>query len=572
MSIEAFTDLGLSEVVVEALVKKGFEKPSPIQEQTIPFILNDERDLIGQAQTGTGKTAAFGLPVIELLEPTDGPVQALVLTPTRELTLQVSKELNELKGKKKLQITSVYGGQSISLQKRQLKQKTDIVVGTPGRLIDHLKSKSLDLSQVKFVILDEADEMLTAGFVEDIETILSRTNEERKTILFSATMPRDILNLAKNYMKDYEVLEAKKETLATTLTEQLYVEVRESDKLEAVCRIMDLSDDFYGLIFCRTKRDVDAINDRFLQRGYESEAMHGDLSQAQRERVLAKFRKKQCQILVVTDVASRGLDITGLSHVVNYAIPQDPESYVHRVGRTGRAGKSGTAITLITPAEHRKLQRIQKVAKTQINPMPVPDVDVIIQNKKNRLKQQIQAQTETGLNETVIELARELLEDASPEAVVSGLLQISYADEFSKESYADIKAGGKGRDRKRDRGRERGERFERGGRGRERERERGSRGRDRDRGRGRDRDSRGGDDRGQTRLFVAKGKSDSMNPRKLVDMIEQKSKVRGRHIKNVDIYDNFSFINVPERDAGRILQAFGSNGREGRPMVTVAKD
>jgi len=585
MSIETFKALGLSDVVVEALEKKGFEKPSPIQEQTIPFILNDHRDLIGQAQTGTGKTAAFGLPIIETLEPTDGPIQALVLTPTRELTIQVANEINELKGRKNLKVTPVYGGQSISLQVKQLRQKNDIVVGTPGRLIDHLRSKKVDFSEVKYVVLDEADEMLTTGFLEDIEFILSKTNPDRRTILFSATMPREIMRLAKNYMKDYEMVEAKKETLATTLTEQLYVEVREADKLEAVCRVMDLADEFYGLIFCRTKRDVDAVNERLMHRGYESEAMHGDLSQAQRERVLKKFRARKCQILVVTDVASRGLDISGLSHVINYAIPQDPESYVHRVGRTGRAGKSGTAISLVTPAEHRKLQRIQKIAKTDINKMPVPDVDTIIESKKARLKAQLTEKIEAGLGDDLPAFAQDLLENQSPEDVVAGLLQIAYAKEFSKESYTNLNAGGKGR-RDRDRS-ERGDRYERGGRGRDRERggERGGRGRDRerggerdrDRGRGRERDrergsSRGGDDAGLTRLFVAKGKTDQMNPRRLVEMIEEKSKVRGRHIKNVDIYDSFSFINVPEGDAGRILQAFGSNGREGRPMVTMAKD
>ncbi len=554
-----FKDLGLSEIVLEALNKKGFEKPSPIQEQTIPFILSDQRDLIGQAQTGTGKTAAFGLPIIEQLESTDGPVQTLVLTPTRELAIQVANELDELKGKKRLKVTPVYGGQSISLQVRQLKQKNDVVVGTPGRLMDHLKSRKLDLSEVKYVVLDEADEMLTAGFEEELEFILSKTNSDRRTILFSATMPREILKLAKNYMNDYVVLEAKKETLATTLTKQLYVEVRESDKLEAVCRIMDVEAEFYGLIFCRTKRDVDAVNDRLMQRGYESEAMHGDLSQAQRERVLKKFRAKQCKILVVTDVASRGLDITGLSHVVNYAIPQDPESYVHRVGRTGRAGQSGTAITLITPAEFRKLGRIQKVAKTQIEKAPVPDVKTIITNKKNRIITKIQDAISNGIDENYNEFAQQLVGEQDPADILAGVLKVAFSEELLEKNYSDIRAAGKRSKDSRDRDRDRS--------------------RDRDRGRGRDRDrgerGRGGRDRGgadDVRLFVAKGRLDRMNPRKLVDMIEKKSNVRGRHIKGVDIFESFSFINVPKRDADRIIQSFKKDGRDNRALITIAKD
>ena len=456
-------------------------------------------------------------------------------------------------------MTPVYGGQSISLQVRQLKQKNDVVVGTPGRLMDHLKSRKLDLSEVKYVVLDEADEMLTAGFEEELEFILSKTNPDRRTILFSATMPREILKLAKNYMNDYEVLEAKKETLATTLTKQLYVEVRESDKLEAVCRIMDVEAEFYGLIFCRTKRDVDAVNDRLMQRGYESEAMHGDLSQAQRERVLKKFRGKQCKILVVTDVASRGLDITGLSHVVNYAIPQDPESYVHRVGRTGRAGQSGTAITLITPAEFRKLGRIQKVAKTQIEKAPVPDVKTIITNKKNRIINKIQEAISSGIDDNYNEFAQQLVGEQDPADILAGVLKVAFSEELLEKNYSDIRAAGKRSKDSRDRDR---------GRGRDRER---GRGRERDRGdRGRGGRDRAGAD--NVRLFVAKGRLDRMNPRKLVDMIEKKSNVRGRHIKGVDIFESFSFINVPKRDADRIIQSFKQDGRDNRALITIAKD
>lgn len=380
-----FKELGLSETILTALEKKGFEKPSEIQAKTIPHMLSQTGDLIGQAQTGTGKTAAFGLPIIDQLSPTKEHIQALVLTPTRELTIQVANELYELKGEKPLKITPIYGGQSITKQIQQLRKANDIVVGTPGRLIDHLKGKKIDLSHVKYIVLDEADEMLTTGFLEDIEFILSKTNENKQTLLFSATMPEPILNLSKKYMKDVTTIKIKKKTLATTLTEQIYFEVRESNKLEALCRIIDVEDAFYGLIFCRTKRDVDTITEKLIHRGYDAEAMHGDLSQFQRERVLNKFRKKICTVLVVTDVASRGLDITGLSHVINFALPQDVESYVHRIGRTGRAGKSGTAITFITPSEFRKIVHIQRATKTEMKKGNIPDVPTVIETKKKRL-------------------------------------------------------------------------------------------------------------------------------------------------------------------------------------------
>jgi ATP-dependent RNA helicase DeaD len=584
MTTTTFRDLGLSEIILKALEKKGFEKPSQIQEETIPLMLSDERDIIGQAQTGTGKTAAFGLPILEKLEPTTDHVQALVLTPTRELTIQVSDELHSLKGEKRLKITPIYGGQSIEKQINQLRRPNDIIVGTPGRLIDHLKNRKIDLSHVKYVVLDEADEMLTTGFLEDIEFILSKTNQDRKTLLFSATMPTQILNLAKNYMKEYATIKAKKETLATTLTEQIYFEVRESDKLEALCRIIDVEVDFYGLIFCRTKRDVDTINEKLNHRGYESEAMHGDLSQHQRERVLAKFRKKTCTILVVTDVASRGLDINGLSHVINFALPQDAESYVHRVGRTGRAGKTGTAITFITPSEFRKLTYIQKVAKTDIKKGSIPDVKTIIANKKTRLKETIQKIIEGSLSPEYGELAEELLAIYSPKEALAGILKLSFQSEFSENSYKEIRHASYSDDRSsrnsRDGGRDRrdGGRDRRDG-GRDRRdggRDRG--GRDRDRG-GRDRAQgseggrRGGrefvDTKGQSRLFIAKGKLNDMNQKGIVDYIENQSNVPGHRIQKVEVFDKFSFATVSYSDADAIVESFKSGDR--RPIVERAK-
>jgi ATP-dependent RNA helicase DeaD len=439
MEQKTFKELGLSPVLLDALEKKGFIHPTPIQEKTIPVILNQTDDLIAKAQTGTGKTAAFGLPILDLISENSNDIEVLVLSPTRELCIQVASELTMLKGMKKSVITPIYGGQSIEKQKIQLKRVNNIIIGTPGRLVDHLRGKKIDLSHVKYVVLDEADEMLNSGFIEDIEFILSKTNDARRTLLFSATMPKSILNLAQSVMKEYSTLEAKKQDVELTLVTQTFYELRESDKLEGLCRLVDVEDEFYGLIFCRTKRDVDTINEKLIQRGYNTEAMHGDLSQFQRERVLQKFRNKLCTMLIVTDVAARGLDINNLTHVINYALPQDPESYVHRSGRTGRAGKTGKVLTLITPAEYRKLQFIQKIAKITIEKGELPPVKKIIQNRKLRIKSIIDKALEKGIKQEYYEFANELVGSHPIEDVIASIVSVAYKSQLSEQHYADIK-------------------------------------------------------------------------------------------------------------------------------------
>ena len=332
---KTFADLGLSAATTAAINKKGFEEPTAIQAMTIPVMLEDRTDIIAQAQTGTGKTAAFGLPLIELLDLDSREVQALILAPTRELAIQVAEEINSLKGERDIRVAPIYGGQSIDQQLRRLKRGVHIVVGTPGRVIDHLKRRTLKLGAIRHLVLDEADEMLNMGFVEDIEEIMEHTGPNKRTLLFSATMPARIRSLAKKYMCQHEVLTAKADSNTTALTEQIYYEIRASDKFEALCRIIDFEEDFYGLVFCRTKNDVDGVASQLVGRGYDAEPIHGDVSQAQRERTLAKFRKRKSNILVATDVAARGIDVSDLSHVINYALPYDAESYVHRIGRTG---------------------------------------------------------------------------------------------------------------------------------------------------------------------------------------------------------------------------------------------
>ena len=334
-----FKDLGLTAKTLTALEKKGFKIPSPIQEKVIPLLLKATQNIIGQAATGTGKTAAFGIPLIEKLTPIGKP-QALILTPTRELANQVAEEIASFQSEKGLKILAVYGGQSYSLQISALKKGVDIIVGTPGRVIDHLERKTLDLSQLSNFILDEADEMLNMGFIDDIETIFKKANPNTNVLLFSATMPKEILRVAKKYMGDYELISVKNEQMTTTQTSQIYFEVNEKDKLNALCRIIDVEPDFYGIIFCKTKLDVDYVVRRLIEKGYQAQGLHGDVLQKQRETILSQFKDKTTKILVATDVAARGIDINDITHVINYALPQDIESYVHRVGRTGRAGKT----------------------------------------------------------------------------------------------------------------------------------------------------------------------------------------------------------------------------------------
>lgn len=313
-----FAELGLSEATLKSLKAKGFETPSPIQRLTIPLLLQNNNDIIAQAQTGTGKTAAFGLPIAELLEPKKKTVQALILAPTRELAIQVTDEMQSFR-REKFAVTPIYGGASMTEQLRRLDKGVDVVVGTPGRILDHLRRGTLNLADLRWLVLDEADEMLNMGFIDDIDEILSFSNQERRIFLFSATMPDRIAQLAKKYMHDIEHVKVQNKQLLSDLTDQIYFEVRESDKFDALTRIIDVEQDFYGIVFCRTKVAVDGVVNNLLERGYAAEGLHGDVSQTMREKILRKFKKKQANILVATDVAARGIDVSNLSHVINYS-------------------------------------------------------------------------------------------------------------------------------------------------------------------------------------------------------------------------------------------------------------
>jgi ATP-dependent RNA helicase DeaD len=345
-----FEDFNLSKETLKAIYEMGFEEPTPIQISAIPLILKGA-DIIGQAQTGTGKTAAFGMPIVEKCEKGKTPF-ALILEPTRELAVQVAEEINRIGAVKRISALPLYGGSSIERQIKALKRGVEVIVGTPGRVIDHIQRKTLKLSDVKIVVLDEADEMLNMGFIEDIETILKTTPSERQTLLFSATMPLTIMNIAKRHMKNPEKIKVNTKELVVPKIRQIFYEVREEEKLKALSRLLDVEDPQLAIVFCHTKREVDEVATKLSQMGYNAGALHGDFTQQRREEVMKKFKGGIIDILVATDVAARGLDIQNVTHVINYSLPQDPERYIHRIGRTGRAGKTGIAITFVTPREY----------------------------------------------------------------------------------------------------------------------------------------------------------------------------------------------------------------------------
>jgi ATP-dependent RNA helicase DeaD len=550
-TLPKFKDLGLSEIMLASLTKKGFEEPTPIQAKTIPFLLGNTKDLIGKAQTGTGKTAAFGIPIIERIVPNGKKVQAIILAPTRELAIQVAEELSSFAEAQKTRIIAVYGGQPIERQISSLRRGVDIVVGTPGRIIDHLERKTLDISQVSFVVLDEADEMLNMGFVEDIEAILKAAPKQRRTVLFSATMPPHIERLAKNYMNDYEVIAVAKDNLSKANIQQIYFEVPQSDKFEALFRIIDVEEDFYGLVFCRTKLDADEISHKLTNRGCRAEAIHGDLSQGQREKVLGKFRSKKLTVLVATDVAARGIDIDNLTHVINYSLPQDPESYVHRIGRTGRAGKTGIAITLITPSEYRKLIAIQRMSNMTITKQKVPNVSDVIASKKQRIKTSLAEIIAAGKFSDLEGIATEILTDTDPKIAVSALLKLAFKDELNEKNYNEINELGSYKKNKD---------FAYDDRGMSNSRSIGNQ-------------ERGYVDRkGTARLFIAKGRNDNMDPRRLVEFIERETGVQQRRIDDVKMFDAFSFFAVPFEDAEKILHIFQKQSGGRKSLVTKAQD
>lgn len=518
-----FNALGLSEQMLEAVRAKGFETPTSIQRLTIPLLLAGRNDIIAQSQTGTGKTAAFGLPILQEIEPSKEGVKAIILVPTRELALQASEELLSYNAQRKLSITAIYGGAAMSEQLRRLSRGVDIVVGTPGRVLDHIRRGTLKLENVRFLVLDEADEMLNMGFVEDVEEIMSHTGEDRRVLLFSATMPERIIRLSNAYMRNTEILRVESQHLTTDLTSQIYFEVRESDKFDALTRIIDIETDFYGIVFCRTKLNVDEITSRLIQRGYAADGLHGDVSQAMREKILRKFRDKSTNILVATDVAARGIDVSNLSHVINYALPQDSESYVHRIGRTGRAGNQGTAITFISSSEFRRFNGMMRDIRADVKKETLPSPQDIVAMKRTKIKDDLQ-EIITGESFGIYdEMAAELLLEHTPEAALSALLRLAFRDELDQGNYPEIR-------------------------------------------------SFSVDRKGKARLFLALGGRDGYNARNLVDMLKRKCGLRDKNIDDLRIFDSYTLVSVPFNDAESVIANLNSASRGRRIARLAAED
>ncbi|MEI2666407.1 DEAD/DEAH box helicase [Rossellomorea sp. LJF3] len=418
-----FADLNLSASTLKSIKRMGFEEATPIQASTIPVGL-EGKDIIGQAQTGTGKTTAFGIPMIEKIDVKNPKVQALIIAPTRELAIQVSEELYRIGADKRARVLSVYGGQDIQRQIRAMKKNPHIIVGTPGRLLDHIKRKTLNLENVETLVLDEADEMLNMGFIEDIESILETVPSTRQTLLFSATMPDPIRRIANRFMTEPEVIKVKSKEVTVSNIEQFYTKVSEKEKFDTLSRLIDVQSPELAIVFGRTKRRVDELARALSIRGYLAEGIHGDLSQARRMTVLKKFKEGRIDILIATDVAARGLDISGVTHVYNFDIPQDPESYVHRIGRTGRAGKKGMSITFVTPREMGYLKIVEQTTKKKMTALKPPSLNEALEGQQRlALEKLVEAAKESDLKD-YYPLAEEFLGDHDSVQAVAAAIRV----------------------------------------------------------------------------------------------------------------------------------------------------
>ena len=547
-----FSESNLSPEIIKAVGELGYESPTEIQKQTIPFILSDIRDLIALAQTGTGKTAAFSLPILDMIDDTSRKIQLLVLAPTRELALQIAKDIkNYTKYLPNVKTTAVYGGSSITDQIRNLREKPQIIVGTPGRVIDLINRKALDFSQIHWLVLDEADEMLSMGFKDDLETILSETPETKQTLLFSATMNKEVERISKNYLTNpHRISVGSINAVKKNIKHEYYV-VNYRQKKEALKRLIDANPNQYSIIFCRTKMETQDVADFLMQNGYAADALHGDLSQAQRDTVMKKFRLKNIDILVATDVAARGLDVNSLTHVIHYSLPDDPEVFVHRSGRTGRAGKDGISMALIKPEETRKLNQIKSQTKIEIVEKQIPKGEDIIKAQVAGVFEQLFTE-----HEDFFDFDDSLIPDLSnfsKEELVHQLLQFQLKDlalyykNNNDLAAQKLKAESETRESRRDR-----------------------RGRDRDRDKGGRRSRKNNEN--MVRFFFNLGKRDKLKKTDVLDIINQatkKSKKRA-DIGDIEVLEKFSFFEVEksfEKDILNNIAAMKFKGKEMRAEV-----
>jgi ATP-dependent RNA helicase DeaD len=521
-----FNELGLSEPIVRAITDLGFEAPTPIQARAIPILLTG-RDMIGQAQTGTGKTAAFALPIIERCDPALHEVQAIILEPTRELAIQVAGGVYDLGKHTGLRVVPVYGGQPLDRQFRALRAGAHIVVGTPGRVLDHLRRGTLSLASVKVCVLDEADEMLALGFLEEVETILSELPEVRQMAFFSATMAPRVLDLTKRFLKDpvRVSIQSKQRTLDTT--RQSYYDVQPGKKMEALARVLDMETPGPTIVFCKTRLETTELADNLRLRGYVADALNGEMSQQERDRVMKRFREGQSDLLIATDVAARGLDIDTVTHVINYAIPWDIEQYIHRIGRTGRAGREGDAITLVEGRERRQLQLIEKMIGATIKPVRLPTAADIAARRRDVFKDTLRKALEVGDFDGHMDTVEALSTDFNPTQIAAAALHMLWQERHNSQnelSSQEIEADG--------------ERPE----------------------------------SGMVRLFIGMGRQDGLRPGDLVGAISNEAGISGRSIGTIEILDRASFVEVPSDEARNVVNALRNTQIRGKkPKIEVAQ-
>ncbi|MCU0354119.1 MAG: DEAD/DEAH box helicase [Cytophagales bacterium] len=563
-----FSELPLSEEIQRAVTEMGFVEASPIQAEAIPVAL-EGRDVIGLAQTGTGKTAAFGIPALEQIDTSQKHTQVMILCPTRELAVQVTEELKRISKYMKLKCVTVYGGDPIDRQIRALREGAQVVVGTPGRVIDHLERKTLKLDKVRIAILDEADEMLDMGFRDDIESILEQLPDERQTLLFSATMSKEIMQLTKRYQQDPVVVKVVRNELTAENIEQLFYEIKGRAKIEVMCRLIDLYQLNQIIVFCNTKLRVDEVVDEMIKRGYGADGLHGDMRQQARNQVMAKFRSGNANILVATDVAARGIDVSDVDAVVNYDIPLDPEYYVHRIGRTGRAGKSGKAFTFVVGREYSRLREIESYTKKRIDRGVVPSFADVVGVKKAKFIEKVRQTVEEG----GLELFADMLEPLqhaglSAEQTIQALIKLNIGLQTSEYSDADLadKYEKPNRDRDRSDRRDGRRSFDRERGGFDRDRDRGGYDRRESRGGDRGGERRGGGGKDMVRLFVNVGRMDRVRPNDIVGALTGETGVAFDNIGHIDIYDKYSFVEVKKQDVNRVIEGMENNTIKGRQV------
>lgn len=522
-----FEELNVDEKILKAIGDMGFEEASPIQAKAIPVVL-EGKDIVGQAQTGTGKTAAYGIPMLQSIDPKLKCVQAVVLCPTRELAIQVADEIRKLaKYMSSIKVLPVYGGQEIVRQIKSLKTGVQIVVGTPGRVMDHMRRKTVKFDKVKMVILDEADEMLDMGFREDMETILTQMPEERQTVMFSATMPKAIMDIARTFQNDAEVIKVVRKELTVENIEQYYFEVRSKNKDEILSRLIDIYNPKLSVVFCNTKKQVDDLISELKGRGYFADGIHGDMKQAQRDRVMNDFRKGKTEILIATDVAARGIDVDDVDIVFNYDLPQDEEYYVHRIGRTGRAGRAGLAFSFVTGKEIYKLKDIERYCKTKIMARQIPSLDDVKSTRIDNLFEQVRKTLEAGGLADMCAIVEEKINDEDYTSIdlAAALLKMVLGDDHDRED--DVLPV----------------HF----------------------------DDNDGNGSKMVRLFINIGKKDKVKPSNILGAIAGESGMPGKLVGSIDMYDAYTFVEVPRKYADIVLKAMSNNVQIKGRTVNIEK-